>query len=537
MKADLLLGGDWVREVHSAPGYAFGIAPPEESTIAGVLARQAARMPDAPFLTSLDTLSTLTYSEAWSEVRRRAAVLQSWGLRRGDRVGIIGQNSADIALAVLASIEAGAVTVLLNHKDPEARIAGRAEFTGVRFVLCEEGFPLDAERICTFAELAGLTAEAPSVQSIDFAAPRSTDGALIFFTSGTTGMPKAVVQSHYAVAQNAISLARHHRIGPGSRLLCVLPLHHVNGLEFTILGALCGGGHTILARGFDGLRFWGIVDEHRIEIASLVPNLIRLLAERPKLRASRGSSLKYVVSAAAPLSIAVAENAWSRLKLRIVQGYGLSEVTNFTCVLPAGLSDAEYERRMLGGRRTTIGPALPGQQVRIDAANPGDEGEILIRGHCTMSGYLNNQVATDEIFAGGWFHSGDLGYEVDGYIHVSGRLREIAKRSGAMINLLEVDEVLASIPGVADFAAAAFPNQWVDEEIGAAIVREPGSDVSEESILRSCRERVPFAESPKAIVFVDEVPRTATGKVRRGEIAGEFGGHATRLFVPPQLEK
>jgi len=541
MTGDLLLGSDWVRPVHHAPGYVFGAASPEESTLVGVLSRHAAAAPEAPFLTGLDDAPQrrLTYAGAHAEVLRRAAVLQSWNLRRGDRVGLLGANSVDFALAVLACLEGGAVAVLLNHRDPVERIAHRAEFTGVRFLLHDSGLAAAAEvcgcaqRLCAFDEFGRLAASVNDKPLLG--PPMPTDAALIFFTSGTTGMPKAVVQSHYAVAQNAIALARHHRIGPGMRLLCVLPLHHVNGLEFTILGAMSGGGHTYVCQGFDGLKFWPLVEEHQIHIASLVPNLLRLLADRPGLRGGRGQSLRYAVSAAAPLSVAIAENAWTRLGLRIVQGYGLSEVTNFTCVLPADLPDAEYQRWMTQGRRTSIGPALPGQEVRIAGA-PGEEGEICIRGNSVMSGYLHNELATNEAFEGGWFHSGDLGYAVAGatggdFIQVSGRVREIAKRSGAMIHLLEVDEVLGTLPGILDFASAAFANRWVDEEIGAVVVKEPGSAATEESIIEHCRQRLPFAESPKAIVFVEEVPRTATGKVRRAEIAGSFAAHADRLFV------
>lgn len=541
MTSDLLLGTDWLRPVHHAPGFPFGAAPPAESTVAGALARQAAAIPDAPFLTGLDDAPrrTMTYAEARAEVLRRVSVMRGWGLRRGDRIGVLGQNSIDFVLAVLACLEAGAVTVLLNHRDPEARIANRAEFTGVRFLLHEPGLAAIAEacpcaeRLCAFEELERLAARVS--EGCEGSLPQPADAALIFFTSGTTGMPKAVVQSHYAVAQNALSLARHHRIQPGMKLLCVLPLHHVNGLEFTILGVLFGGGHTVVCRGFDGLKFWALVEEHQIQIASLVPNLLRLLADRPGLRGGRGQSLRYAVSAAAPLSIAIAESAWTRLGLRIVQGYGLSELTNFTCVMPPDLNHEEYERWMTKGRRTSIGPALPGQEVWIQGEQ-GEEGEILIRGNSVMSGYLHNERATNEVFEGGWFHSGDLGYAVeDGagrkFIHVSGRVREIAKRSGAMINLLEVDEVLGSIPGVSDFASAAFANRWVDEEIGAVVVKEPESGVTEESIIEYCRQRLPFTESPKAILFVDDVPRTATGKVRRAEIAKSFAAHADRLFV------
>src|SRR5262249_28537879 len=152
-----------------------------------------------------------------------------------------------------------------------------------------------SERIFSFQQLEASSRQ----QACGINSPStSADAALILFTSGTTGAPKAVVQSHYAVAQNAWSLAAHHRIAVGTRLLCVLPLHHVNGLEFTVFAGMLAGGHTVVCQGFDGLRFWTAVREHGIHIASLVPNLLRLLAERPGLRGEGDVPLQYAVSAA-----------------------------------------------------------------------------------------------------------------------------------------------------------------------------------------------------------------------------------------------
>jgi long-chain acyl-CoA synthetase len=444
----------------------------------------------------------------------------------------------------MATLEAGAVGVLLNHRDPETRVASRVAFTSVRFLLHDSSAPAaNVERSCSFEEFRHLSSSQAGAKSA--VPPNPTDAALIFFTSGTTGAPKAVVQSHYSVAQNALSLTEHHAIRPGQRLMCVLPLHHVNGLEFTILSVLLGGAHVFISRGFDGLQFWPTVGAHDIHIVSLVPNLLRLLADRPGLRGQQEHQLRYAVSAAAPLSTNIATSAYTRLGLRIVQGYGLSEVTNFSCLMPPGISDEAYERWMLHGRRTSIGPALPGQEVQILGAGgpalPEEEGEVLIRGHCVMSGYLHNEKATEEAFEGGWFHTGDLGYFLPDdsglpYIHISGRIRDIAKRSGAMVNLLEVDEALVSIEGVADAAAAAFPNRWVDEEIGAIVVRGAQSELDEHRVIEHCRRLLPFPEVPKAIVFVDEVPRTATGKVRRSEIGQNFAHLQDRLFTerPPR---
>jgi long-chain acyl-CoA synthetase len=402
------------------------------------------------------------------------------------------------------------------------------------------------ERACSFQELDRLARLAAGDRQDLRGFVKPTDGALILFTSGTTGVPKAVVQSHYAVAQNARALAEHHRIQPEVRLLCVLPLHHVNGLEFTIFAAMIGGGHTVICRSFDLLRFWKTVREHGIHIISLVPNLLSQLADRPGLRGREPLPVRYAVSAAAPLSTAVAERVWERLGLRIVQGYGLSEVTNFSCLMPLELPAREYARWMFGGRRTCVGPCLPGQEVQIrggeGAAPPELEGEIAIRGHCVMSGYLHNPTATEQAFRGGWFRTGDLGYYLfhpDGraYFHISGRIREVAKRSGAMVNLLEIDEVLTSISGVADAGAAAFDNTWVGEELGALVVQERGRTLTQQAIAKECRRALPFSAVPKVIQFVDQIPRTLSGKIRRAEIAQHFAGFHDRLFTERDLKE
>jgi acyl-CoA synthetase (AMP-forming)/AMP-acid ligase II len=542
--SDLILSQGWLRSVHQLPGRAFGSGPAERSTIVGCLARHARAIPGAPFLSQVGQDSRpLTYSETHRMVQQRAALLTAAGLTRGDRVGVLAQTSIDFALAILSIVEAGGVAVPLNPQDPPSRIVRHIDFTEMRFLLYDSACSAIAascvttQRTWSFHELASSSRQESSVAAFR---PAPTDAALIFFTSGTTGMPKAIVQSHYAVAQNAYALMEHHRIRPGTRMLCVLPLHHVNGLQFTVLAAMIGGGHTILDRGFDGMRFWSTVQQQDIHIVSLVPNLLRLLATRPGLRIEASRSLRYAVSAAAPLSVTISQQAWEQLGLRIVQGYGLSEVTNFSCLMPTQLAADEYARWMLAGRRTSVGPAIPGQMVEIQDslgfAAAGVEGEIVIRGPCLMSGYLHDPVATEEAFDEGWFHTGDLGYWLPDdrglkYIHVSGRIREIAKRSGVLVSLLELDDVLLSIPGVADAGSAAFVNTWVDEEIGALVVRGPGSRLTEESVIESCRHVLAFAAVPKRVEFVDEIPRTASGKIRRLEIAERFAEYRDRLFT------
>ena len=542
---DLILGGDWVRSVHQLPDWPVGAGPARRQTVVGALARAAREAPDASFLSEVDgDAGEVTYARAHRIVRRRAAALKARGVRRGDRVAVLAHTSADFALAVVAVLEAAAVAVPLSPHDPPPRSARKVEFTGARLVLSDDACAQVAgswdTASWTFAE---LDRSAPEPDGVAARRPAATDAAVIFFTSGTTGAPKAVVLSHYAIAHNAWTLADHHRIAPGTRLLCVLPLHHVNGLGFTIIAAMLGMGHTILARGFDAVRFWRIVRERDVHIVSLIPNLLRLLALRPGLQGERPDSLRYAVSAAAPLSIGIVRQVHERLGMRVVQGYGLSEVTNFSCLMPTALSLDAYERWMLAGPRPSIGPALPGHRVEVtlggEPAGAAVEGEIVIRGPCVMSGYLDDRPATEHAFRGGWFHTGDLGYWLPGegqarYLHVSGRAREIAKRAGELVSLLELDEVLASIPGVADAGAAAFANTWVDEEIAAVVVRHPGCTLTEDDIIEHCCGALPFAAVPKRVDFVEEVPRTPSGKIRRVELARRFAGCRDRLFVATQ---
>lgn len=207
--------------------------------------------------------------------------------------------------------------------------------------------------------------------------------------------------------------------------------------------------------------------------------------------------------------------------------------------MPINLSAREYADWMLGGRRTSIGPGLLNQEVEVQdmttGAPAGAEGEIVIRGHCVMSGYLHNDAATEDMFRGGWVHTGDLGYclpDATGrkFFHVSGQIREIAKRGGAMVSLLELDELLMKVPGVADAGAASFANEWVDEEIAALVVCRSDATVTKEEVFDYCRKMLPYSATPKLIEFVAEIPRTASGKVRRAEIAERFAPFREHLF-------
>jgi acyl-CoA synthetase (AMP-forming)/AMP-acid ligase II len=260
-------------------------------------------------------------------------------------------------------------------------------------------------------------------------------------------------------------------------------------------------------------------------------------------RVSWPSELRYFVSAAAPLARRTARAVHERLGIRVIQGYGLSETTNFSTTMPTNLAGEAYQRLMLDADIPSIGVALYGNEVEVhrpdgSTARPGEAGEICMRGLNVMRGYAGNDVATTEAFRGGWFHSGDLGSYVDDadtggrFFMITGRAKNIAKVAGAAVSLDEMDRVLSGLSGVIDAACVAVPHPLLGEEVIAAIVcRQP---VEERDVRAYLRGTFAAAVLPRRIVRVERIARTPTGKLKRAELAellmtGEPPGTPARL--------
>ncbi|GAA2363192.1 class I adenylate-forming enzyme family protein [Streptomyces cuspidosporus] len=511
------------------------------TTVLSRLDHHARERPDAPFLTTPtpagDTV-TLSYGQADALSRR----LAGW-LRRdpaappGRAVALAPVNDAASVLAVLAVARAGRPLLMLNPLDPAGRRREQAAAAGADLVLRPGAAPADA-----LPEAVALpdphTLPDPTVPDAH-TLPGPDDDAFFFATSGSTAAGKLVAQSHYAAAVNAEALRRHHGLRPGDRVLGCLPIQHVNGLHFTVLGVLAAGAHVLLAPGFDPLRYPRLVERFRPRIASVVPSILEALAETWR-RPEPPAGLDYFVSAAAPLTARTARAVRERTGVRVLQGYGLTETVNFSTTLPADLSEDSYRRLMTDADIPSIGTALYGNEVAVltaggERAKPGEEGEICMRGHNVMTRYQGNERATAEAFAGGWFHSQDLGTEVldpdsgRRFVVVTGRVKNIAKVGGEAVSLDEVDRVLRAVPQLRDAASVALPHRFLGEEVVAAVVPVPGADplppahtALSQAFRPACR--------PARILVLDAIPRTATGKVLRRELAARITG----LSQPPE---
>jgi acyl-CoA synthetase (AMP-forming)/AMP-acid ligase II len=504
-----------------------------------VTARFAARVRErggAPCLTLVARdggTETVTYRELDEQSRRTAAWLRDTaGVRPGDVVGLLPVNDLPSLVAYLALLRSGCPALVLNPADPAPRSAEQIAALTPKLLLAGRDVPtadgLDVTRTPdprTLPEPARAWSDPPLDPDAD---------ALYFGTSGSTAASKLVAQSHYNAAVNAHALALHHDLAPGDRFLGCLPVHHVNGLHFSVLGMLSAGAHAMIAAEFDVFRYPGLLEAFRPKLASVVPSVLEALVETWR-RPQPPADLRYFVTAAAPLTTATANAVVKRLGVRVLQGYGLTETTNFSATLPRDLPEDDYRALMLECDIPSIGTAFHGNEIAVldpdgTPLAPGRTGEICVRGHNVMNAYANNPAATDEAFAGGWFHTQDLGYEIrrgplSCYV-VTGRTKNIAKVRGESVSLEEMERALRALPGVRDAACAALADRFLGETVVAAVVTAPDGP-ADADLLAGLAHRFAKPVLPARIARLDRVPRTPTGKILRPALTALLAGDGT----------
>jgi long-chain acyl-CoA synthetase len=356
---------------------------------------------------------------------------------------------------------------------------------------------------------------------------------LIVYTSGTTGAPKGVVLTQANLLVDAHSIAEWHRFGPNDRAMCVLPIHHVNGIVVTLMTPLTSGGSVVLNRRFRASAFWQTLAAERCTWVSVVPTVLAFLSERnDDLTHFDLSRFRHIICGAGPLTVEVARRFDERFQFRVVHGYGLSETTCYSCFLPIDLDAAAYRHWMTECGFPSIGCSIPANEMAIHDGQgrslpPDQRGEIVIRGQNVMKYYFKRPDANRDAFTYGWFRSGDEGFYkmgADGryYFFITGRIKELIIRGGVNYSPFDIDEALNAIPGVKAAMAVGYENTYYGEEVGAYVQLEEGQELTADEILRQCRSRLPFAKSPKVVVFGDTFPVTSTGKYQRNKLKPLF---------------
>jgi len=450
-------------------------------SVAALLAAAARRRPEHPALVWDGGALT------WRELEARAAGMARWLARRdvgaGDVVALLLPNTWGLVAALWGGLALGATVAPLNPllaADERERILGHL---GPKAVV----------------DTAPVEEGAATAAIADAAAP-----GIILYTSGSTGQPKGAVLSHAALAVANESWAGPvMALAPDDRVLAALPLAHSFGLNGALLAPLLAGVTVVLQERFTPEDALGAIGRHRVSVFPGVATMFARILESPALAGADVSSLRLAVSGAAPCPWALA-SAWRRRTgVRIVRGYGMTELfrpISYLAAEPTDLPDA-------------IGRAVPGVELRLVAD------ELWIRSPAAMDGYLRAPEETAAVLDGGWFKTGDLAtISPDGYVSIVGRKRELILRGGYSVVPGEVEATLLGHPAVAEAAVVGVAHAELGEEVAAFVTLRSVAAAHPDELIAFCRARLAGYKYPRRITIVNELPRSATGKILKGKL-------------------
>ena len=508
-------------------------------TLAGVIRHWAARTPDRPMLTYLD--STFTWAEQHRRSSQVAQSLLAEGAGAGDRIAILDKNSVAFFEVAFGSAKINAVPVPVNWRlspmemvqiinDAEAPVLfvdssfadHLAQFEGslasVRQIVVLG--PNPSGHVGYEDWLAGRSGDDPGIE----AAP--DDVALQLYTSGTTGLPKGVMLTNANIGANVPAAGWEMEIDADAVNMAAMPLFHVGGSGWAFLG-LALGAHTVIMREVDPLGFLRAFEEHRISHTFIVPAVIMMLLGLPETAATDFSALRYLTYGASPISERVLSQAIDVFACNFVQLYGMTETTGAITLLRA-------EDHEPGGdhpeRLRSCGVPFEGVELRIvdlatgSDAPTGSPGELWARSAQNMKGYWHNPAATAAtITADGWLKTGDVAFvDADGFYYLHDRVKDMIDTGGENVYPAEVENALMSHPAVADCAVIGVPDDRWGETVKAIVVVAGGSSPTPEELMAFVRSRIAGYKVPRSIDFVEVLPRNPSGKVLKRELRAPF---------------
>ncbi|WP_329251961.1 4-coumarate--CoA ligase family protein [Streptomyces sp. NBC_01478] len=518
----------------------YADVPAVELPIHDAVLARAAEFGDEPALVDGTDGTTLTYTQLDAFHRRIAAGLADAGVRKGDVLALHSPNTVAFPLAFYAATRAGASVTTVHPLATPEEFAKQLRDSAARWIVTLSPLLGTARRA---AELAGGVEEifvcdsAPGHRSLaDMLGSTDpepvvdidpvTDVAALPYSSGTTGSPKGVMLTHRQIATNLAQLEPAVPTGPGDRILAVLPFFHIYGLTALMNAPLRMGAAVVVLPRFELETFLAAIENHRITGLYVAPPIVLALAKHPAVAQYDLSSLKYIISAAAPLDANLAAACSERLGLPPVgQAYGMTELSPGTHVVPV--------RDMASAPPGTVGKLIAGTEMRVVALEDpdkdlgiGEAGELLIRGPQVMKGYLGRPDDTAAMIdQDGWLHTGDVGYvDAGGWTYVVDRVKELIKYKGFQVAPAELEALLLTHPDIADAAVVGEYNDDNNEVPHAYVVRQQTAvdlpELTEGEVMMYVAERVAPYKRVRRVTFIDAVPRAASGKILRRELRG-----------------
>jgi acyl-CoA synthetase (AMP-forming)/AMP-acid ligase II len=470
---------------------------------------------------------SLTYKQLRQNAIAASAKLNNLGIGRGDRVAIAIPNSSEMVVTFLATTICttaaplnpkykqeefsfyyqdtnAAALIVLGDGIEAALAAATPDMTVIRATTQDDG-------MLSFEKIGG--AERPS-RAEEIA--QADDIAMILHTSGTTSRPKRVPIRHRNLVASAGNIINAYQLGASDRTLCLMPLFHIHGLVGCQLATFASGGTLVCPDGFNALEFWKLVETYKPTWYSAAPTMHQAIIARASRNAEivKANSMRFIRSSSAPLPPVIIEQMEATLNAPVVESYSMTEAAHLMSTNPLPPKTRKpgtvgYGFGVEVGIMDEAGKLLEKEQL----------GEVVVKGANVVDGYENNPEANAKAFTNGWFRTGDQGIlDADGYLRLTGRLKELINRGGEKISPLEVDDILLRHPAVAEAIAFAVPHKMLGEDIHAALVLKDKS-VSETDLKAHCAASLAEFKIPRQFHIVDELPRGATGKLQRLNMA------------------
>jgi acyl-CoA synthetase (AMP-forming)/AMP-acid ligase II len=484
---------------------------------------------EAPAIITCDG-PTLTYADLRRQVDILAGQLATLGIGAGDRVAIVLPNGPAAGILFLATA-ACATAAPLNQAYREDEFRFYLDDLGARALITLPGdapaahaaAPADAARLSLVGEPGSYSLQQDGVDLAVSAAryAPADEVALVLHTSGTTARPKIVPLTQRNLTTSAANIKAALALTPEDRCLNVMPLFHIHGLLGALLSSMATGASVVCSPGFDAFKFFGWLDETRPTWYTAVPTMHQLVltrAARQKESVQR-SRLRFIRSSSAALPPTVMAELEETFGAPVIEAYGMTEASHQMATNPLPPAGRKPGSVGLGaGVQVSImdddGNLLPSPRI----------GEVVIKGGNVTAGYENNPTANATSFTSGWFRTGDQGYQdEDGYLFLTGRIKEIINRGGEKVSPREIDEVLLQHPAVAQAVAFGMPHDRLGEEVAAAVVLAEGASAEERELREFCAKQLADFKLPKTIVILTDIPKGATGKVQRIGLAEKLG--------------
>ena len=451
--------------------------------------------------------ATATYADLDLAVRRYRNTLYAMGVRRGDRVALYSQNRGEFVYVYMAVVSLGAIIVPVNCSLVDREVDYIIKDCGAKLLVTDT--PLT------------VSCETEDIHDLDYRAEKENapnapdfptdltenDVCALVYTSGTTGSPKGAMLTHKNQIRNVEQYTAIITMTPEDRVLCVLPMFHCYGLTTVVLGALYWGAAIVIVRTKNPTEIINAVLKHSVTIALMVPPLFNLLARRGDPGSMK--SVHAFVSGGASMPQPVAQAFLEKFGLPVQEGYGLTEASPVVSVM-----------RVAKPKYLTVGPALPGVEVKVVTEKggpyePGQVGELLVRGDNVMKGYWNKPEETAKVLTeDGWLRTGDLVYmDDDDYIYIVDRIKDLIIMNGENIYPGEVEDCIYEVEGVSECAVVGHPDALRGQSVWAYVVMKDGYEFDEDKIRKHMVKNIAAYKIPRRFIPMDALPKNATGKI------------------------